>query len=121
MDETTSEKVVCFTEMPLQEVKSMLPVLRENDYTRFSSYGIGFCKKYVFRKKGLPVIYQPRKFLDELPDSLKWRHVNLFMAEEFGVDFTWQREWRINARTSNTKITAGRMLPVSYESVNAPG
>lgn len=90
-------KTVCFTEMPLEEVKRQLPVLRESNYEHFSSYGIGFKKSIVFENGGLPVIYGPKEDVAKLGESFAWRHVGLFFKSgipEF--DYTWQREWRVN-------------------------
>lgn len=94
-DFATKANVVCLTEMPLEQVKKQLPVLRENEYTRFSSYGIGFPRELIFGNGGLPVIYQTRQHLKDLAENIRWRHVDLSLTPKRELDYTWQREWRM--------------------------
>ena len=84
---------VCFTEMPLTEAIRQSATLEEHSYQRFSDYGIGFRKDWIFSKGGLPVIYQPERMRDRLPETIRWRHCELDYTK--GIDFTWQREWRV--------------------------
>ena len=73
------------------------PVLRKKKFPRFSLYGIGFKKEIVFGRGCLPGIYQPRKRLYDLPDSMKWRHIDFDLSVDKGIDYSWMREWRVNA------------------------
>ena len=50
-------------------------------------------KTWVFERGGRPVIYQTEEEYHALPDSLRWRHVRYDPLN--GIDFTWEREWRI--------------------------
>jgi hypothetical protein len=43
---------------------------------------------------GWPVIYQPEHEFYLLPESHRWRHMTFDLGEN-RVDFTWEREWRI--------------------------
>lgn len=92
-DKFCTEKAVCLTEMPLTEAYRQSKLLDENAYNRFSDYGIGFKKDWIAGKGGLPVIYQPNSMLALLDPSVRWRHCELDFAK--GIDFTWQREWRV--------------------------
>jgi hypothetical protein len=50
-------------------------------------------KDWLFERGGRPVIYQTDDEYSDLPESLRWRHVQYDPPN--GVDFTWEREWRI--------------------------
>ena len=102
IDRDTQEKVVCFTEAPLEQIRRQSPALRNYKFSRFSLFGIGFKKKFVFRRGGLPVIYQPRKDLrnQNFHKKLHWRHVDLDLNEGKGIDYSWMREWRVKDKIS---------------------
>jgi hypothetical protein len=80
---------VCFSEAPLP-----LPdgLVNPESYSRYSPFGVLFEKQWIFDQGGRPVIYQPDAEYDLLPDERKWRHVRY---EPPSVDFTWEREWRV--------------------------
>ena len=84
---------MCLTETPLTESIRQSGSLEKRNYTRLSDYGIGFRKEWVFARGGLPVIYQPASMRMQIPESMRWRHCELDYAK--GIDFTWQREWRV--------------------------
>lgn len=96
-DRDTCEHVVCFTESPLEQVRRQAPELRKSKFPRFSLYGIGFKKEFVFQQGGLPVIYQRRCCLrdPDFPKGLHWRHVDLDLSPGKGIDYSWMREWRV--------------------------
>jgi len=56
-----------------------------------------FTKKWIFQQGGRPIIYQPDKEFQTLPDEIKWRHVRYEPDIESPIDFSWEREWRINS------------------------
>lgn len=62
-------------------------------WSRYSRFGIVVSKAWLFQWGGRPVIYQPDSEYGLLPRKLRWRHVRYEPGE---VDFTWEREWRIN-------------------------
>jgi hypothetical protein len=97
LDRDTSEHVVCFTESPLEQIRRQAPDLRKTKFPRFSLFGIGFRKEFVFRQGGLPVIYQRRCCLrdPDFPKKLHWRHVDLDLSPGKGIDYSWMREWRV--------------------------
>lgn len=84
---------VCFTEAPLASLREGL--VNRNAYSRYSPFGVLFEKAYIFRNGGRPVIYQSDAEYDQMPDSLKWRHVRYEPNADPPVDFSWEREWRI--------------------------
>lgn len=94
---------ICFTEAPISELPAFFSLIRKFSEThrpRYTPYGIAMTKETLFSKGGRPVIYQPDAEYDDLPESLRWRHVRY---EPPDIDFTWEREWRI--RTDKLVIT----------------
>lgn len=88
--------VVSFTEAPISEVASYFnaqALLSGNEELRYEPYGIAFKKDFIFSSGGRPVIYQPDYEYRQLPPSHQFRHVHFDLS--VGVDFTWEREWRI--------------------------
>jgi hypothetical protein len=81
---------VCFTEAPLVSMRNGL--VNPHAYTRYSPFGIMFQKRWIFKRGGRPVIYQPDAEYDLLPEEMRWRHVRY---EPDNIDFTWEREWRM--------------------------
>jgi hypothetical protein len=53
-------------------------------------------KKWLFNLGGRPVIYQSEVEYYLLPDQIQWRHVIYDPLKDPPIDFTWEREWRIN-------------------------
>ncbi|EPZ1175212.1 hypothetical protein ACXKL1_000985 [Klebsiella oxytoca] len=85
---------VCFTESPRNFIVS--------DVSRYQPFGFGFSKKRIFELGGRPVIYQPSNELQLIDKSIRWRHVQYDPMKddainELGVDFTWEREWRLKS------------------------
>ncbi len=85
---------VCFSEAPLDAVRNGL--VNSKYYSKYSGYGIMVKKDWLFRLGGRPVIYGPSEELDELPSSWQWRTVKFSPISNPPIDFTWEREWRIN-------------------------
>ena len=85
---------VCFTESPLISLSSGL--VNVHNYSQYAPFGIMFDKRWIFQQGGRPVIYQTDTEYDELPQKLRWRHVRYEPTNEPPIDFTWEREWRIN-------------------------
>lgn len=103
-DPATATKVVCLTEAPAVEFLKQSSVLKKARYKRLSNYGFGFTKIWAFDRGGLPVIYQPRRLLEKLLTSLQPTHQEILNSYRFrhvdfdpatGLDYSWQREWRI--------------------------
>ncbi|KJP44261.1 hypothetical protein AWI33_03435 [Klebsiella aerogenes] len=86
-------KSICFTESPLE-------VMRHQS-SRYTKFGFAFDKLEIFKMGGRHVIYQSKSEASVLPDSLHWRHVtynpnDIAPNRTKGVNFTWEREWRLN-------------------------
>jgi hypothetical protein len=90
-------KCVCFMETPITEVASVFRLVDETAglgmRPRYAPYGVAVPKEWLFVRGGRPVIYQPDTEYSVLPDELRWRHVRYELDK--GIDFTWEREWRI--------------------------
>jgi hypothetical protein len=88
---------VCFTEAPIQEFNSVFSLVEiaasEKERPRYEPYGIGVSKKWLFAQGGRPVIYDQPNAFESIPEELRFRFVPYDPGR--GVDFTWEREWRI--------------------------
>jgi len=102
-DHASGETVICFSEAPLRELMNQDEMLSRNAYKRLALYGVGFRKRWLFDRGGLPVIYQPNSLIDNLQPKARWRHVEFDLSKP--VDYTWQREWRIRAESLTFEIT----------------
>jgi hypothetical protein len=92
-------RCVCFSEAPI----SKLGIILANPDVhgmRYRGFGIMVEKIWLFKCGGRPVIYQPDSEFDLLPESHRFRHVRY--EPDTGVDFSWEREWRI--RTDELSI-----------------
>lgn len=98
---------VCFTEAPLDSLPQGF--VNPTAYSRYSAFGVIVEKRWLFELGGRPVIYQPDAEYELLPAQLRWRHVRF---EPGSVDFTWEREWRIQcAELPFTPHQAGIAFP----------
>ena len=52
-------------------------------------------KKWAFEQGARPVIYQAENEFENLPESHRWRHVRYDPSATPPIDFSWEREWRI--------------------------
>jgi hypothetical protein len=106
------ENCVCFTEAPIQEFNSIFSLVEiaasEAERPRYEPYGIGVSKSWLFGKGGRPVIYDHPDNYASFPEKEKYRFVPYNPAK--GVDFTWEREWRI--RTGNLTLDPRETLVV---------
>lgn len=82
-------RVICFSESPTGEF------IKEKYF--FTSYGVSIRKDWFFEEGGRPVIYQPREEHKLIAPSLHWKLVTYNPLEDNWADWTWQREWRIEA------------------------
>lgn len=80
---------VCFTEAPQEAFHQV--------FGRYRPFGIEVKKRWAFECGGRPVIYQPESEYEALPDSHRWRHVRYEPDAAPPIDFSWEREWRIQA------------------------
>jgi hypothetical protein len=96
---TYGKATVCFTEAPIQEFNSIFSLVSiaasKDERPRYEPYGIAVPKKWLYAQGGRPVIYDHPNALGDFPDSQRYRFVPYNPSA--GVDFTWEREWRIQA------------------------
>jgi len=85
---------VCFTESPVGKLAHILANrhLLNFDYAPF---GVMVDKIWLWNKGGRPVIYQSDEEYELLHESQRYRHKRY--EPDKGIDFTWEREWRVLA------------------------
>ena len=83
---------ICFTEAPIGKLGHILaqPSVHGIDY---APLGVMIDKRVAFRTGGRPVFHQPESEYELLHESQRFRH-KTYHPEE-GVDYSWEREWRI--------------------------
>jgi hypothetical protein len=86
-------RCVCFTESPIGKFPYIFATTNGDKFP-YAAFGVMVDKAWLFAQRGRPVIYQPDDEYQKLPDHMKWRHKSYDPVA--GVDFTWEREWRIN-------------------------
>ena len=104
---------ICFSDKP---VGSNFPGLFDMYGTQkiYARFGISIPKINLYKKGGRPVIYQDISEYNNLPDTHKWRHVTYKPYQPSRVDFTWEREWRIQINHLNLKeVKASIVIPES--------
>ncbi len=81
-------RCVCFTEAPQSAFHQVIG--------KYRPFGIQVPKQWIYERGGRPVIYQSDAEYEDLPDTHRWRHVRYEPCGVPQIDFTWEREWRIN-------------------------
>lgn len=104
-------KSVCFTESPLE--------VQRHQSSRYTQFGFAFSKSFIFGLGGRHVIYQTKSEGYSLPEKLQWRHVtydpgNTDSQKKQGVNFTWEREWRLNENQLNIHNAHSIIVPNQY-------
>lgn len=97
---------ISFTETPL---RMMAEPLLAGHYD-YSPFGIQVSKKWLFARGGRNVAYQTAEEFGALPEDYRWRHVRYEPHVENGVDFHWEREWRIRAYTLEIDPTCATII-----------
>lgn len=96
--------VVCFQDVPLQSISENILFeqrLRSNDKkqpVRYEPTGLRFSKPYIYSAGGRPVFYEDTDTAKMiLPKEEYWRIVRFDLSkDESYIDWTNEREWRIN-------------------------
>ncbi len=101
-------RCVCFTEAPLPAIASGL--VNTDLFTRYSPFGLMFSKRWLYELGGRPVIYQSDAEFHQMPEGTRWRHVRYEPAAVPPVDFTWEREWRVQC--DELQFSAGQVALV---------
>jgi len=93
------QNCICFSESPIQELASLFSLVEiaasEKERPRYEPYGIAVSKKWFFGKGGRQVIYGRPDEFKYIHEDQKYRFVPYDPLH--GMDFTWEREWRIKA------------------------
>jgi len=86
-------RCVCFSEAPVSKLGHILAAPTAHRM-RYRPFGIMVSKQWLFNLGGRPVIYQTDAEYAHLVNENQYRHVRYDPIS--GVDFTWEREWRIH-------------------------
>jgi hypothetical protein len=105
-----SYSCVCFTEAPIEHFNF--------DASRYWPFGISISKLRIFQQGGRPVIYQRDSEFYDLPESLRWRHVRYEPDSESQIDFTWEREWRIQTNELPLDPDSMKIIVPNRETAN---
>jgi hypothetical protein len=109
---TYGQNCVCFTEAPIHEFNAIFSLVEiaasEKERPRYEPYGIAVSKNWLFSKGGRPAIYDHPSAFEALTDDHKYRFVPYNPGE--GIDFTWEREWRI--KTDFLKLDSKETLVI---------
>lgn len=85
-------RCVCFSEAPIAKLSVILGNPGAHGM-RYRPFGVMVSKSWLYSQGGRPVIYQAKEEYEQLPESHRHRHVTYDPIK--GVDFSWEREWRI--------------------------
>lgn len=113
-----SYQCVCFTESPITEIAALFRLSNAASNTgmrpRYEPYGVAVKKEWLYERGGRPVIYQSDAEFDALPEAIRYRHVRY--EPNNGIDFTWEREWRIKIEELKLEPSAAVfILPTAKE------
>jgi hypothetical protein len=84
---------VCMFDVPIGALRS---ILTRKNRRRYEPFGIAIDRRYAFSCGARPVIYLPsREARTVVPPAEHWRVVSLELDRKPGVDWTFEREWRL--------------------------
>lgn len=89
-------RCVSFVEAPIRQLRDVFRWSAERD-ARVQPFGVLLGKDYLFALGGRPVIYESDADYAHLPEALQYRHVRYDPLVVPPIDFTWEREWRLQA------------------------
>lgn len=92
---------VCFNEAPISKISLFLA--QPPSGFRYAPFGVMVDKTWLFLRGGRPVIYQPESEYHLLHPDQRYRHKRY--EPDRGIDFTWEREWRV--RTDSFALDPG--------------
>lgn len=110
---TSGYSCVCLSESP--------EYFMLDDKSKYQPFGFRFRKKTIFMEGGRPVIYSTKEEKWQIDEGMHWRfmHFDPFFRSDtaiHGVDFTWEREWRVPKPELGVSVATGFMVPTSYYS-----
>ncbi|MDI3450561.1 hypothetical protein QLG09_17090 [Enterobacter sp. V89_11] len=91
--EIGGHECICFTESTKYTINE--------DTSKYQPFGFQLSKRSVFSAGGRPVIYSPIADKQLIDESIHWRFMPFDLDAKsekapYGIDFTWEREWRLN-------------------------
>lgn len=95
---SSGQPCISFTEAPIQEFAALFTAARLADIDtsgfRYEPYGVAVTREWLFAQGGRPVIYDhPDEEQQCAAPGQEYRFVPFDPSAN--VDFTWEREWRI--------------------------
>lgn len=103
------EYCICFTETP-KECLTISNFLNSDYFKRYSPFGVMFSKEYIYSIGGRPVIYGNDQDFEKLDKELRFRFVKFDLLSDPKIDFTWEREWRLNNQELNLDINQASII-----------
>ncbi|WP_338570432.1 hypothetical protein VRB37_16395 [Erwinia billingiae] len=108
---TSGYPCVCLSESP--------EYFMLEDKSKYQPFGFKFRKRTIFVEGGRPVIYSTKDEKWQIDEGMHWRfmHFDPFFRSDTainGVDFTWEREWRVPKPELSVSIATGFMVPSHY-------
>lgn len=91
-----ASRFVSFVEAPVKQLRDVFRWTSEHDARR-QPFGVLLGKDYLYALGGRPVIYQSATEYGQLPESMRYQHVEYDPLADPPIDVTWQREWRLRA------------------------
>ena len=82
---------ICFTERPLIMCDDLMAYFKKFPKPMYKPYGIGMRRDTLYKMGARPVIYGTPDEGAILPDTLKWRFLQMDVDL---YDYSWLREWR---------------------------
>lgn len=104
-------RCVCFSEAPVWNLGYAHH--RGIHGVSYQPVGVLVKKSWLFAQGGRPVIYEPDADYWALPEEMRWRHVRLELDQ--GIDWTWEREWRIRAEELQIDPECARVVVPTAE------
>lgn len=106
------ENITCFTETPIQSIKSAGAFVNWTNYTKYSRFGILFHKKDLYSKGSRPVFNCKQEYHKDFPEHLQWRCKKFEPTfEDKPSDFAWEREWRMKGNLSFDDLVYEVIVP----------
>ncbi len=116
-----SNPAVCLQEAPIyslaQNIYTEQEYRKENEKAkiRYLGFGLQFSKRFIYMKRGRPVIYDKTQDAKSyLPSSEWWRIVNFDLNDEKAIiDWSHEREWRVPGNLTFALSDVSVVLPNS--------
>jgi hypothetical protein len=98
---------VCFTESPIGKLAHILANRKLYNFD-YAPFGVMVDKLWLWNQGGRPVIYQSESEYAYLHEAQRYRHKRY--EPDKGIDFTWEREWRIQTQELRLEPSATSII-----------